>query len=297
MTDDRSGKLEEEADALLAGLNAPATEAEGSTPPQPTGDTPAEPATEVAVESADAAPVTETAADAPEAQTEEMVPLSRYKNAEKLMHQKAQEAADLRRRNAQLEAELQQARAAAPETQDATSGDDDPELREFQEFYPEIAKPVAKQLKALQEQVERANARFAQLDESEQQAVQRAHWEAITTAHPDAAQIAADAQFQAWVAEQPPIFQMAVAQGSAQDVNHVLSTYKASQHSAPASPSQPASKLAQARQAAGPSVGRMLGQTHTQRVFTRDQIRTMSQSEYDANEAEIDRQMAAGLIV
>jgi hypothetical protein len=172
-------------------------------------------------------------------------------------------------------------------------------LREFAEFYPEIAKPVSKQLQALKEQVERANARFAQLDETEQQSAQRAHWDAVIAAHPDAAEIGADVQFQTWVSEQPPIYQIAVAQGSARDVNHVLDAYKATLQPATAAPSQPAQrtdKLAQARQAAGPSVGRVPGQPQHQQRFTRAQIQSMSQADYEANEAEIDRQMAAGLI-
>jgi chromosome segregation ATPase len=302
---DRFDKMEEEADAILAGLNAPAEPAEDSTPPPPEADeTPAETETvadEVAVESADAAPETETAVEATPAQQEETVPLSRYKNAEKLMHQKAQEAADLRRRNAQLEAELQQlhAKATQPASSTPQSGDEDPELKEFAEFYPEIAKPVTKQLQALQEKLTHQEAWLAQQRELQHQAMLQAHWDAITAVHPDAASFREDPQFEAWLAEQPPMVQYAKEHGSPSDVNYVLSSYKATLQPATAAPSQPAQrtdKLAQARQAAGPSVGRVPGQP-TKHIYTEAEVLSLPEEELDKNWPEIHRQYKAGLIV
>lgn len=314
MTPEQIDALEKEADDMIAALqqqgeSSDASTSSGADVPQVAEGVAAEPL----VLDGEAPAVADTAQRSEEASadTANVVPVERYKNAEKRMHEATQQAAEMRRQNQALEARvqalelaLQQASSAGNAVQKthATDGSeaslqDDDELRELDEFYPEIAKPVRAKLSRFEQAVKQIQGHIQKQQAVEQQAVASAHIEAIQAAHPDAYQLAQDPQFQAWVAAQPPLLQAAVQSGTAADVIHVLDSYKAGRgvaaHRASAESRTPT--VADARRASTPQVGRMTSAV-SQPKWTREQIAAMPLAEFEKYEREIDEALAAGLI-
>lgn len=321
MTPEQLAAMEKEADDLLAAQQGTSEQsAEASTSPADVAPTnqavtddgaalgvTAESPSDQESRGVSDAPVTATdTAPADATPPSPTVPVEQYDHAVRRMHQATTEAAELRRRNADLESRVQALEAPAAETQQPTTPHPStapsqpqegklPELNELDDLYPEIAEVLKPIVARLQSDVAQAKVRFERMDETEAEASARRHAEAIQSAHPDAYAIAQSPAFSDWIAQQPPLFQQAVRQGSAADVVFVLDHYKAQSPKPPAAPVTPT--VADARRAATPSVPRTPTATPTQPRFTHQQIASMSLAEYAQNEKAIDQALAAGLVM
>ncbi len=323
MTPEQLAAMEKEADDLLAAQQGTSEQsAEASTSPadvEPTnpavtddgaapGVTAESPSDQEPRGVSDAPATGADTASADATQPSHMVPVEQYDHAVRRMHQATTEAAELRRRNAELESRVQALETLAAQTQQAASPQSSttpsqpqesgiPELNELDDLYPEIADVLKPIVARLQSDVAQAKVRFERMDETEAQASARRHAEAIQSAHPDAYAIAQSPAFSDWIAQQPPLFQQAVRQGSAADVVFVLDHYKAHIGKPPAVSVPVTPTVADARRAATPSVPRTPAATVTQPRFTHQQIANMSLAEYAQNEKAIDEALAAGLVM
>lgn len=207
----------------------------------------------------------------------------RVRNAQAKMHQSAQEAAELRRKVAELDSALKAVQA---------KGEDDSALEDAGKSYPEIVSPLLAKIAKLEARIEELQGNVQKTErrvlETEEAAAGSAHLSAILKEHPDALDVIEQASFKSWKEKQPEAIQSITETGSAKDVNWMLSQYKSSlgkkkQDNDPSNLSMP--NMPRARK---PS-------TDAQR-FTREQIRAMTPEEFTKNESLIDEAMASGLI-
>lgn len=231
---------------------------------------------------------------------EEMVPISRYKNAQAKMTQATMEAAELRRKIVQLEQQMSQMQAqiqAAPREPEVS----DDELKTVVDDYPEIAGPIVKRNKALE-------AKIAQLEQALQGVQQQSNsyaktqaeienekfWNTIRAVHPDADELTTNhaEELKEWVEQQAPIIQHGFYSGTAQDAIQVLSLYKQSK----GQPVEKPDKLAAAKTASTPKVQSQGKPSSQKTTFTREQIAKMSMDEFMKHESAIDEALAAGQI-
>lgn len=291
--------LEAEADAAFAAVNgAPDAEATDTTPDAASAEIESQP-----IEMQDSAPVaeTDTATTVTEHDSDSDLTtaqvLERYRNAQSRMTRATQEAAELRRTQqaqaselAQLRAELAASRAAPPrqaDTAPVAGSNLDSVLADYPDFNPVVTqmKEQERQLRELRE----ANAKAAEASSRE------AHTRAVTAVHPDAFSIAATDQFSGWVDRQPPAIQQIISNGTASDVNWVLTQYKTA---AGVTKTQSRDdKLAAAKLAASPNLPRVASNpAQGPRTFTRAQIAKMTDAQYAKNEPAIEAALVAGLI-
>lgn len=223
--------------------------------------------------------------------------LERYRNAQSRMTRATQEAAELRRTQqaqtnelVQLRAELAASRATPPRQADTATAPGS-SIDSVGEDYPDF-KPVFSQIKEQERQLRELREDNAK---SARQAEHDAHNKAVTEVHPDAFSIAATDQFSGWVDRQPPVIQKAVRNGTAADVNWVLTQYKTVSGVTTAQSKD--DKLAAAKLAASPNLPRVASsQAQGNRSFTRSQIEKMTAAQYAQNEVAIDAALVAGLI-
>lgn len=233
----------------------------------------------------------------------------RIRNAQARMHAATAEAGTLRKEVGQLRADNQrlsadvqmlqqeaaQLRQAPPPkaVDSAPSSIDDGDLKSAMEEWPEVVNPLLKRNQQLEARLQALEGRVtktvASSQEAEERAKAEAHSQAILARHPDAFEVAGTDDFQGWVARQPNVVRLAVAQGTSDDVVWVLDQYKQAVGMS--------NRLEQAREAATPSTPRARKQpTVTTPRFTRAQIQAMSEDEFLRNEAEIDKALASGLV-
>ncbi len=128
---------------------------------------------------------------------------------------------------------------------DTGSQDDDLRARVKEEYGEEIAEWVDKRAQEIAEQaVGRVDQRIAPLEQARQEAQAAQHQQAILSEHPDAAEIHQSPEFGEWLDSLPSYAASAarqvVEQGSAQEVNELLSQYKASKQPEPSEAQKPA---------------------------------------------------------
>lgn len=224
--------------------------------------------------------------------------LERYRNAQSRMTRATQEAAELRRAQqaqaselAQLRAELASARSAPPRQADTVPAAGS-NLDSVEAEYPDFS-PVVAQIKEQERQLRELRESSAK---SAQQAAYESHLKAVTAVHPDAIALASSDQFSGWVDRQPPAIQQIISNGTAADVNWVLSQYKTA--AGVTKTQSKDDKLAAAKLVASPNLPRVASNQAQagKRTFTREQIAKMSPAQFAKNEAEIDAAMADGLI-
>lgn len=163
------------------------------------------------------------------------------------------------------------------------------ELAAFKETNPDwmgvietVAHDIASNsLKPIQEDLSKAKAEKAAAE--------------LLQAHPDALEISQTEHFQTWATAQGPDIQSWLAdEHDASKVIRALNYYKAMNTSATQVPTYNEPSAADAVSTHGSVV---TPQTQgNQRVFTREQIERMSQRDYAANQEEIQKQYAQGLI-
>lgn len=178
------------------------------------------------------------------------------------LSKEARERNRLERENQELRQRLQQG-ATAPGTDSgqAASGDaaqgpggvspeqdtdteSDEELQRFrEEFGDDLATFVEKRARQIAaEQAQQAQSsleqRLTPLEQAQREAADLQHQQTILAEHPDASEIAASDEFMGWIDSQPDYLQPAMRQvvqnGSAAQVNQLLSQYKTANPAKPA---------------------------------------------------------------
>jgi len=232
--------------------------------------------------------------------SEPVVAESRYKEAVRAMNRAQQELAEYRKQSDHMIAQLQE-QVAALQTKQVEPSEDETDLSEAKELYPEVVNPLLKTIESLKKQLAKVTEDVtgvqgfaARYQQSEAQTAEERHFAEIHSVHPDAEQLASTEDFRNWANAQAPMIQMALQQGTAKDVIAALNLYRA-ESGKPAPVSNKTDKLAAARDAAVPTV-RGSGKPESKQTYTADQIAKMSRAEFLKHEAAIDEAMARGEI-
>ena len=252
---------------------------------QPNGNTPGS-------ESIPAAPVAPIEQPAPvQAPTESD---DNYKNLQAAFTKVTQDNSELRNMITDLEARLVTPPAPTPQSSfdvPAQQPQKPDELDKTVEDYAELS-PFATRIKQLEAQVKEQNlamtaAQQAQIN-AQKQAAQQVHEQKIVAVHPDAFSIARTPEFQGWVTRQPRYIQVAVREGSAEELIDVFTAYKGTP-----------TKVDVANQIANPFVGSaVIKNTDPNKpFFTGAQIDAMSYAEFTRRESEIQEAQRDGRVV
>lgn len=127
--------------------------------------------------------------------------------------QRAKEAAE-----AKLAA-LQKAGAAGPGGQQAGAADDDADIQALERDYPEIARPLLKELQSLKARNDELSSRFKQLDDQAQTELMAREVEVLKSYHPDYVEVTAKPEFFDWLNRQPSYVVEAVRRNGENIVN------------------------------------------------------------------------------
>jgi len=211
----------------------------------------------------------------------------RYKNAQSRMTKAIEEAKaakqlsdTLANRVALLEQEL---------SQKLEQQGPDPEVEALERDYPDIAKPLSKQLQKLQNELKQT----AQLHrKSEEERSLEAHVASVKAKHPDFADIANDDGFQEWLDGQTATWKRIAKAGTSEEVIELLDRYKGVKNSAPKTDvTSEAKKLAEPKlpKARNPNVS-------GKRFWTRNEINSLSRRDFERFEGEIDKAWAEGRV-
>ena len=225
----------------------------------------------------------------------------RLANAQRRMTQATQEAADLRRINAELTEKvntLEASTAKQPDNaiDDASALDKlDEVAKEFEDFAPLVTaiRQIQNQVGNIEQTTHQVQQKTAQ---QEAQEASQAYENAIVSVHPDAFELAGSDALKSWLLSQPPFFSKYLfgdgapnSAGTPEQVNYVLTKYK-QETAKPATPN----KVEEAKKLATPNV-RSQGQTPNSKPnYTPQQIANMSLKEFEKYESEIDDWMTSG---
>lgn len=325
--DEKLKKMEEEADALLkesleSGDSEQVDETtplKESDPPEDNDETPVEELPpEQSGDEPEAAPddpPEPVDSEAPDSESEEEAgdelngltlknAEERIRNAQARMHKASQEASETRREISTLndqihtlkgELEVLQHQSSTPQSRERSDESGDP-LDELIGEYPDIAGPLVRQIRVLQQSLQADQEQRAKAD------ADAVHYQKILKAHPDAYEVRDSDDFQGWLERQPPLFRRAFDQGASEDVIHLLGSYKQAVGQVAVQPephidTKP-KRLEEGRKIADPPTPRSRRpvQTLGRPRFTREQIANMSPSEFEKHEEEIDTAVREGRV-
>jgi len=216
----------------------------------------------------------------------------RVANAQRKMTEATQETASLRRQVSELNQKIAQLTEQFSSPSDSSEIDS---LTDLANEYPDIVAPMLDRIRQLEGKLNEVDGKFEHTES--QQVEQRAaaeretHFNKILDAHPDAMALAQSNEMQVWLAGRPPFDNQILQNGTADDVNDLLTRFKAAQ-----TPVYKESKLDQAKRLATPTP-RSVTEKTAQPTFTRQQINSMSNSEFLRNEKAIDDAFADGRII
>lgn len=242
----------------------------------------------------------------------------RIRNAQARMHTATQEASELRRQIQELSGDAmplkatierltgevaewkQKAEAAATQQSaanvDSSAGIDNAGLQEAMEDYPEVVGPLLNMVKGLEQKMDSLEGTVTKTQEAAaEQTAQERHFSTIREQHPDFESTIPSDDFRGWLARQTNAIQQIAKNGTADDVNWMLSEYKKAVgvdeevisndvDDGLADTSNPS--LSRTRQRPSQAKPR----------YTQAQIKAMSPEEFAKNEKDIDEAMALGLI-
>lgn len=228
----------------------------------------------------------------------------RIRNAQARMHKAAREASETRKEISTLNDQIQilKGELEALERQNAThksevTGDERVDsLDELVGEYPDIAGPLVRQIRVLQQSLQADQEQRAKAD------ADAIHYQKILKAHPDAYEIRDSDDFLGWLERQPPLFRRAFDQGASEDVIHLLNSYKQAVGQIAEQPeahiNTKPKRLEEGRKIADPPTPRSRRpvQTLGRPRFTREQIASMSPSEFEKHEEEIDLAVREGRV-
>ena len=218
------------------------------------------------------------------------------KGAQRKMTQATQEAADLRKQNESLMNALTEMKS-----QLAEQSRDTERLSRLKEEYPDVASPLLDEIQNLRERLDEHSAlnskRDEQLHQAEQQKMLEAHFDDIRAVHPDFEQITQTSDWALWLEDQNAFTQQWVQSGSSNDVNAVLSRFKADMGVIP-EPTPQEQTLERAKEAASPKMpkSRKSNVTGVKKSWTVDEIKRMPNELFEKHKREILEAQAAGQI-
>jgi len=255
-----------------------------------------------------------------EEKAEATVSEERYRNAVLRMEQAMQEAAGLRKKDAERDSllrdlqeqvqQLQSVKAKTEKEEEASPQDTEDDLAEAKELYPEVIGPLLKRINDLQKKLSKVDDSVNTVknvadryQKSEAKTAEEKHWEHIKNAHPDLDEVVNSPEYADWFPQQAPMIQDALRKGSARDVVAALNLYRAEHpKSVPEAPVKevpevvkPVSKLAEAKKASSPAV-KSGSKPETKPAYTQAQIAKMSREEFNKHEKSIEEAMARGEI-
>jgi chromosome segregation ATPase len=264
---------------------------------QPLEDTPEEPE-ELQVEAPDPTDKAETTADEDteddsqrgEIESEEVTALHKaekaMKGAQARMTKATQEAADLKRQNADLIRSVTELKGQLVETQK-----DDGKLAQIREDYPDLAGPLLDELKRTQDEVGKAKDALAEQEQSKyrelEDKAQAEHFDRIRAAHPDVDTLIESADWLNWLEDASSQTKEWIQTGSSNDVNSVLNQFKVDMGEPLPTPQE--QTLKRARSVAEPKMpkARKANTTGERRTWTVDEIKRMSNEEFEKHQVEI----------
>ena len=214
------------------------------------------------------------------------------KGAQAKMTSATQEAAQLRKEKSELVEALTELKGQLVE-----SKRDQEKLQQLREDYPDFA-PILDELSATQAEIQNTrdalNQREQERIDEERDAQLRAHFARIEAVHPDAGEITQTSDWALWLDQQDDATKTWVEQGSSNDVNSVLSKFKAD-----LGLDQPQeTALQRAKQVADPKLPktRKVNKGGGKRTWTVDEIKNMPLDEFEKYQSEILSAQAQGAI-
>ncbi len=219
------------------------------------------------------------------------------KGAQAKMTKATQEAADLRRINADLTKKVNDLQSQAAEIKTDPSV-----IEKLKEEYPDLAVPILNELKKTQSEIEKTkdalSKQEAAAQESRQKELETAHFQRIADAHPDVNEIASSSDWENWLEVQDAMTKEWVSSGSSNDVNTVLSRYKAETGINNQTIEPQRETLERAKQVAEPKMpkARKSQVKGDKRSWTVDDIKKMSNEDFLKNTDQILSAMEGGKI-
>lgn len=273
---------------------------------QPLEDTPEEPE-ELQVEAPDPTDKAETTADEDteddsqrgDIESDDVIALQKaekaMKGAQARMTKATQEAADLKRQNADLIRSLTELKG-----QLVDSSKNEGKLAQIREDYPDLAGPLLDELKRTQDEVGKANKAIANQEQAKNQELENRahheHFERIRMAHPDVDQLIDTADWLNWLEDSDYQTKEWIQTGSSNDVNSVLNKFKADMGQPTSTPQEQA--LERAKRVADPRMpkARKSNLKGDKKYWTVDEIMKMPNKVFEQHQTEILKAMESGSI-
>lgn len=292
-------RLEAEAREMLSKMAEP--EAESPVDEEQTEEVEAlaeetpEPEDTVEVESVDEAPAfEEESGEVAQMQDRLEKAEKAMKGAQARMTKATQEAAELRKLNADLMQAVGDLKGQLEERQK-----DNEQLAKIREEYPDIAGPLLDELSRTQAEVSSTKEALAAEERRRQEAVQvqaqAEHFDRIRAVHPDVDQLIETADWINWLEVQDASTQQWIERGSSNDVNAVLYRFKADMGMKPPTPQEQA--LEKARKVAEPKMPKTRKpNTGGKKTWTVEEIKRMPNKDFERYQGEILKAMEQGAI-
>ena len=289
-------RLEAEAQELLDQMQRAQEEpAAADTPQEPEEmfePPPSEP--EVMEEaSADEVPTAESSGDDSDVRLEKAE--RAMKGAQRRMTQATTEAAELRKQNESLMQSLTELKGQLVESQR-----DNEKLGQLREEYPDIASPLLDELQRTQAEVSATKEALAEQERLRQEEVQRqeleSHFARIREVHPDFQDVTNTSDWALWLEDQDAAIHQWVESGTSNDVNAVLSRFKAEMGIKAPTPQE--QSLERARSVAEPKMpkARKTESVSKKKVWSVDEITQMPNEVFEKHQSEIMDAYADGRI-
>jgi hypothetical protein len=216
------------------------------------------------------------------------------KGAQARMTKATQEAAELRKLNADLMSAVGDLKGQLEERQK-----DNEQLAKIREEYPDIAGPLLDELSRTQAEVSSTKEALAAEEKRRQDALtaqaQAEHFDRIRAVHPDVDQVIETADWINWLEVQDSRTHEWIERGSSNDVNAVLYRFKADMGMKPPTPQEQA--LEKARAVAEPKMPKTRKpKTGGKKTWTIDEIKRMPNRDFEKYQAEIMKAMEQGAI-
>jgi len=209
------------------------------------------------------------------------------KGAQRRMTQATTEAAELRKQNESLAKTLTELKSQLVDSQR-----DNKKLATLREEYPEIASPLLDELARTQEEVNATKQALAEQEQQRKEDVNRQamdqHFARIQAAHPDVQEVTNTSDWALWLEDQDATTQTWIETGTSNDVNAVLSRYKAEMGIRPPTPQETSLERAKAvEEPKMPKARKTNAKATNQTIWNADDILHMPNEEFEKHQAEI----------
>jgi DNA repair exonuclease SbcCD ATPase subunit len=217
------------------------------------------------------------------------------KGAQARMTRATQEAAELKRQNADLFQALTELKGQLVDKER-----DNEKLQQLREEYPDVAGPLLDELQRTQDEVRSTQDTMKaqeqrQFEEVKKQSVAE-HFARIEAIHPDVSELTQTSDWALWLEEQDGQTQQWIESGSSNDVNTVLNNFKEYMGIRPPTPQERA--LERAKGVAEPRLPKARKQNVNgdKKTWSVDDIMRMPNQEFEKHQREILKAMETGSI-